>query len=54
MSDNLLTGSYYYGGTETWFWGLGGVPLFWDVAPMRALVEGDVRRLGVVFGHGVS
>ena len=28
-----------------------GVPLFWAVAPMRALTEGDVGRFRVGFGH---
>ena len=29
-----------------------GIPLFWDVAPVRSLTEGDEGCFGVGFDHG--
>ena len=31
-----------------------GIPLFWAVAPVRALTEGDVGWFGVGLGYGRS
>ena len=35
-------------GFEIWT----GIPRFWAVAPVRALVKGDFGRCGVGFGYG--
>ena len=35
-------------GFDIWIW----IPLFWAMAPVRALAKGDVGRYTVGFGYG--
>ena len=47
-------GCLIYRGLGIGFGNWAGVPLFWAMDPMRALIEGDVGWFEVGFGHGIS